>query len=423
MIIFNIGGYVMSLFNEAEKIYRALGVDVDAAFRRVAEIPVSLHCWQGDDVRGFENSGSLDGGLAVTGNYPGAARTPDELRSDIDKVMSLVPGKKRLNVHAIYAEFDKTGKVDRCELTVENFRNWLDWGKSRSVALDFNPTFFAHPNAADGFTLSNANEDIRKYWIKHGIACRKIAEEIGKIQNSTCVTNFWTPDGFKDTPVDRNAARQRLKESLDEIFAVQIDEKFNRDALECKLFGIGAESCTVGSHEFYMGYCMKNNKMVCLDAGHFHPTEVISDKISSVLLFSDEVLLHVSRGVRWDSDHVVTLTDELYAIAQEIIRNDFDKRVHIGLDYFDASINRIAAWSIGARAMQKALLAAALEPIQLLREAEESGDNSSRLALLEDCKNLPFGIMWEAYCEYCKVPGFSWMSQVKEYEKNVLNKR
>jgi len=411
------------MYSEAEKIYRALGVDVDAAFRRVAEIPVSLHCWQGDDVAGFENSGSLDGGLAVTGNYPGRARTPGELRTDIDKVMSLVPGTKRLNVHAIYGEFDSK-KADRNEITVDNFKNWMAWSKDNNVALDFNPTFFAHPMAADGFTLSNAKDDVRKFWIEHGIACRKIAAEFGKAQGSACITNFWTPDGFKDTPVDREAPRRRLKESLDEIFAVDVDEKYNRDAVECKLFGIGAESCTVGSHEFYMGYCMKNNKMVCLDAGHFHPTEVISDKISSVLLFSDEVLLHVSRGVRWDSDHVVVLNDELYAIAQEIIRHNYDKRVHIGLDYFDASINRIGAWAIGARAMQKALLAAALEPIQLLMDVEKAGDNTSRLALLEDCKNLPFSAMWDAYCEYCRVPGgMGWFKQVKDYEREVLSKR
>ena len=412
----------MSLFSEAEKIYRTLGVDVNAAFRRVADIPVSIHCWQGDDVKGFENSGSLDGGIAVTGNYPGCARTPGELRNDIDKVLSLVPGAKRLNVHAIYAE-SNGGKIERNNITVDNFKNWMDWSKANNVLLDFNPTFFAHPMAADGFTLSNIDKAIRKYWIEHGIACRQIAAEFGKTQGSACITNFWTPDGFKDTPIDREAPRARLKESLDEIFAVKVDDKYNRDALECKLFGIGAESCTVGSHEFYMGYAMKNNKMICLDAGHFHPTEVISDKISSVLLFSDEVLLHVSRGVRWDSDHVVILNDELYAIAQEIIRHNYDKRVHIGLDYFDASINRIGAWAIGARAMQKALLAAALEPVQLLNEVEASGDNTSRLALLEDCKNLPFGAMWEAYCEYCNVPGTGWFKQVKDYEKDVLSKR
>ena len=413
----------MSMFSEAEKIYRALGVDVDAAFRRTAEIPVSIHCWQGDDVNGFENDNGLDGGIAVTGNYPGRARNAAELRNDIDKVMSLVPGTKRLNIHAIYAEAVNGSKIERNALTVDNFKNWMDWSKANNVALDFNPTFFAHPMADDGFTLSNADAAVRKYWIEHGIACRKIAAEFGKAQGSTCITNFWAPDGFKDTPVDREAPRRRLMESLDEIFAVPVDEKYNKDAVECKLFGIGAESCTIGSHEFYMGYCMKNNKLVCLDAGHFHPTEVISDKISSVMLFADELLLHVSRGVRWDSDHVVTLNDELYAIAQEIIRNNYDKRVHIGLDYFDASINRIAAWSIGARAMQKALLAAALEPTQLLREAEESGDYSSRLALLEDFKNLPFAPMWEAYCEYCRVPGAGWLKQVKEYENTVLSKR
>ncbi len=413
----------MSLFNEAEKIYRALGVDVDAAFRRVADIPISIHCWQGDDVAGFENSGSLDGGLAVTGNYPGRARNVGELRADIDKVMTLVPGTKRLNLHAIYAEQPQSGKVERDQLTIDNFKNWLEWGLANHIALDFNPTFFAHPQAASGFTLSSPDKDVRKFWIEHGIACRKIAADFGRAQNSCCITNFWTPDGFKDTPFDREAPRRRLAESLDEIFAVPVDAKFNRDAVESKLFGIGAESCTVGSHEFYMGYALKNHKLVCLDAGHFHPTEVISDKISSVLLFSDELLLHVSRGVRWDSDHVVVVNDELLAIAQEILRHNYEKRVHIGLDYFDASINRLAAWAIGARGMAKALLFAALEPSQALRDAENAGDNTAKLALMEEFKTLPFGMMWDAYCDYCHVPGAEWLKQVKEYENSVLVKR
>ncbi len=413
----------MNSFDYAKQIFADLGIDVEKAMTRVSNIAVSLHCWQGDDVRGFENAGSLDGGIAVTGNYPGAARTPDELRADIVKVLSLVPGKKRLNVHAIYAEMNGK-KVDRNELTVDQFRNWIDFAKANDLALDFNPTFFAHPMASSGLTLSNPDPAIRKFWIEHGIACRKIAAEFGKELNDTCITNFWAPDGFKDTPFDRLAPRKRLQESLDEIFAVKIDPAYNKDAVESKLFGIGAESCTVGSHEFYMGYAATRNILLCLDAGHFHPTEVISDKISSTLLYSDEVLLHVSRGVRWDSDHVVTLNDELLAIAQEIIRHDYDKKVHIGLDYFDASINRIAAWSIGARNMSKALLMAALEPAQLLAAAENAGDYTARLALMEEFKSLPFAAVWDEFCRRSNVPvGTDYVKAVRDYETSVLSKR
>ena len=412
----------MNNFEWAKNVYASVGVDVEKAMDRLAAIPVSLHCWQGDDVSGFENSNELSGGIAVTGNYPGRARTPQELRADLDFALKLIPGTSRVNLHALYAECGNR-KLDRNELDVECFANWIDWAKEKDIALDFNPSNFSHPLAENG-TISNPDAGIRKFWIEHGIACRKIAEEIGKRLGKTCVTNHWCPDGSKDTPFDRLAPRQRLMDSLDAIFAEKIDKKYNVDAVESKLFGIGAESYTAGSHEFYMGYAIKNDVLLCLDAGHFHPTEVISDKISSVLLFSDEVLLHVSRGVRWDSDHVVVLNDELYAIAQEIIRHNYDKRVHIGLDYFDASINRIGAWTVGARAMQKALLAAALEPTQLLMDVEKSGDNTSRLALLEDCKSLPFGVMWDAYCEYCRVPGgMGWLKQVKDYERDVLSKR
>ncbi len=413
----------MNSFDAAKKIYADLGVDVEKAMKRVDDIAVSLHCWQGDDVRGFENAGSLDGGIAVTGNYPGVARTPEELRADITKVLSLVPGKKRLNVHAIYAEMNGK-KVDRNELTVEQFRNWIDFAKANDLGLDFNPTFFSHPMASSGFTLSNPDESIRKFWIEHGIACRKIAAEFGKELNNTCITNFWTPDGFKDTPYDRLAARQRLMQSLDEIFSVKIDPAYNKDAVESKLFGIGAESCTVGSHEFYMGYATTRKILLCLDAGHFHPTEVISDKISSALLFGDEILLHVSRGVRWDSDHVVTLNDELIAIAQEIIRHNYDKKVHIGLDYFDASINRIGAWSIGTRNMSRALLMAALEPAELLAKAENTGNFTARLALMEEFKSLPFAAVWDEYCSRSGVPvGTDYVKAIEDYEKDVLSKR
>ena len=413
----------MNSFDAAKKIYADLGVDVEKAMKRVDDIAVSLHCWQGDDVRGFENAGSLDGGIAVTGNYPGVARTPDELRADITKVLSLIPGRKRLNIHAIYAEMNGK-KVDRNELTVEQFRNWLDFAKANDLGLDFNPTFFSHPMASSGFTLSSADDNVRKFWIEHAIACRKIAAEFGKELNNTCITNIWIPDGFKDTPFDRLAPRKRLQESLDEILAVKIDPAYNKDAVECKLFGIGAESCTVGSHEFYMGYAATRNVLLCLDAGHFHPTEVISDKISSALLFGDEVLLHVSRGVRWDSDHVVTFNDELIAIAQEIIRHNYDKKVHIGLDYFDASINRIGAWSIGARNMSRALLMAALEPAELLAKAENAGNFTARLALMEEFKSLPFAAVWDEYCSRSNVPvGTDYVKAIEDYEKDVLSKR
>ena len=412
-----------SMFDAAKQVYADLGVDVEAAFKRLDQIAVSLHCWQGDDVTGFGNDAALDGGIQVTGNYPGRARTPGELRADIDMVLALVPGKKRLNLHSLYAETNGK-KVDRNEILPEHFANWIDWAMERKVGLDFNPSFFSHPMLKNGLTLSSPEASVRKFWIEHGIACRKIAEVFGKKLRNTCITNFWVPDGFKDTPYDRLAPRERLADSLDRIFAVEINPKYNRDAVECKLFGIGAVSCTVGSHEFYMGYAMRNNKLLCLDAGHFHPTEVISDKLSSCLLFVDEVLLHVSRGVRWDSDHVVTMTDELKAIAEEVIRHNYDKRVHIGLDYFDGSINRIAAWTIGARNMSKALLMALVEPAAMLKKVEKAGDFTSRLALLEEVKTLPFAPIWNEYCERCNVPvGPAWLAEVKKYEAEVLSKR
>lgn len=411
-------------FELAKDSYAALGVNVDNALAKVARIAISLHCWQGDDVGGFENSGiELGSGLAVTGNYPGKARTPVELRADIDKALSLIPGKHRLNLHACYAETHGK-RVDRDALAVEHFRDWIGWAKAGGLGLDFNPTFFAHAKAADGFTLSHRDAGIRKFWIDHGIASRRIGAAMGEALGSTTVTNVWIPDGYKDTPVDRKSPRQRLADSLDQIFAEPIDPRFNLDAVESKLFGIGSESYVVGSHEFYLGYAVARKKMICLDAGHFHPTETISDKISSTLASLDRILLHVSRGVRWDSDHVVTLTDELNAIAQELVRGDFLGRVHLGLDFFDASINRIAAWVIGTRSMIKALLAALLEPIGLLREAEDAGDYTRRLALHEECKTLPAGAIWDYYCLMQNVPaGIDWLDEVKTYERNVLSRR
>ena len=416
---------VEASYELAKERYAELGVDVDTALSKLKTIPISLHCWQGDDVGGFETPDAElgGGGIQCTGNYPGKARTADELRDDLDKALSMIPGKHRLNLHACYAETD--GKfVDRNEMTVENFQNWIDWAKERGMGMDFNPTFFSHPKADDGFTLSSNDEEIRKFWVEHGIACRKISEEMGKQLGTPSVMNIWIPDGYKDIPIDRNAARKRLKKSLDEMCAEELDSKCHLDAVECKLFGIGSESCVIGSHEFYMGYAVKNNKLLCLDAGHFHPTEVISDKLSSVLNFVDEILLHVSRPVRWDSDHVVILNDELQAIAQEIIRNELQDRVHIGLDFFDATINRVAAWVIGTRSMLKSLCMALLEPVDGLKKAEAEGDFTTRLAMLEEMKTMPFGAIWDYYCMKENVPvGPVWLKEVRKYEDEVLSKR
>jgi L-rhamnose isomerase len=415
---------ILAAYRAAREAFAALGVDTDAALGRLAKIPISLHCWQGDDVGGFENTGStLGGGLAVTGNYPGKARTPEELRADLEKTYSLLPGRHRLNLHSFYAE---TGgqRVGRDELEAAHFKNWIAWAKSRKLGLDFNPTFFSHPLASDGFTLAHRDKAVRRFWIQHGIVCRRIGAAMGRALGTPCVTNVWIPDGFKDTPVDRKGPRQRLAESLDAVFAEPLDPKHNLDAVEPKLFGIGSESYVVGSHEFYLAYALTRKKLLCLDAGHFHPTETIADKISAVLWALEEILLHVSRGVRWDSDHVVILSDELEAIAQELVRGDFLGRVHIGLDYFDGSINRVAAWTIGARCMLKALLLALLEPIDTLRAREQEGDFTSRLALLEEAKTLPHGAVWDYYCENRGVPaGAAWLAEVKQYEKNVLSKR
>jgi L-rhamnose isomerase len=408
----------------AKERYAALGVEADQALDTLAHIPISLHCWQGDDVGGFEApGGELGGGLAATGNYPGKARTADELRRDLDKAYSLIPGRHRLNLHAIYAE---TGgrKVERNELQPEHFAAWVDWAKDKGHGMDFNPTCFSHPKAASGFTLSSYDAGIRKFWIEHCIACRKIGEHFGRALGTPCVTNIWIPDGSKDTPADRKTPRMLLNDSLDEILADGIDPRYNRDAVESKLFGLGSESYVVGSHEFYLGYAVANGVLLCLDSGHFHPTEVISDKLSSVLLFVDEVLLHVSRGVRWDSDHVVTLSDELEAIAQEIVRGDFLEQVHIGLDFFDASINRIAAWVIGSRNTMRALLLALLEPKDRLRALEVSGDYTGRLALLEELKGLPFGAVWDYFCLKQGVPvGLNFMDEIRDYEKRELARR
>jgi len=419
-------------FRLAGERYAALGVDVERALKILSKIPVSLHCWQGDDIAGFENSSNaLGGGLAVTGHHPGKARTPDELRADLEKALSLIPGRHRVNLHAIYGEFGGR-RVDRDEIEVAHFKNWIAWAKTHRLGLDFNPTCFSHPKAADGFTLSHRDKGIRKFWIEHCRRSREIGAALGQTLSTPCVTNVWIPDGFKDTPADRQAPRERLAAALDEVFNKPLPAKFNLDAVEGKLFGIGAESCTVGSHEFYLGYAITRRKLLCLDAGHFHPTESIADKLSSVLHYLPEILLHVSRGVRWDSDHVVTFNDDLQSIAREVIATTVRwgerpceplRRVHLGLDYFDASINRVAAWVIGTRNLLRALLVALLEP-PAIRAAELAGDNTGRLALQEESKSLPFGAVWDYYCASQGVPvGEGWLADVRRYEQRVLLNR
>jgi len=406
----------------ARERYAEIGVDTDTALDRLAAIPISLHCWQGDDVGGFEDEGTaLGDGLAVTGNHPGKARTPDELRKDLEQVYALLPGRHRLNLHAFYGEFGGR-KVDRNEIELDHFQGWIDWAKQHGLGLDFNPTCFSHPMAGDGFTLSHPDEGVRAFWIEHAQRCRLIGDAMGATLGSPCVTNVWIPDGFKDLPADRLAPRQRLEQALDAVFAEPLAH--NLDAVESKLFGIGSEAYAVGSHEFYLGYAVKNHTLLCLDAGHFHPTESIADKISAVLLHVPEILLHVSRGVRWDSDHVVLLTDDLEDMARELVRGGFLERTHIGLDFFDASINRVAAWTIGARAMIKALLLALLEPAHALRSLELDRDFTGRLALLEDLKTMPFGAVWEEHCRRAGVPGsHAWLDEARRYEREVLATR
>ncbi len=410
-------------YDLARERYAALGVDTEVALGQLAKVSLSLHCWQGDDVGGFENpDAALGGGLAVTGNYPGKARTPDELRADLDQALAVIPGCHRLNLHAFYAETNGQ-RIDRDALEPAHFTNWLSWAAARKLGLDFNPTYFSHPLAADGFTLSHRHDGIRSFWIEHGRRCREIGASFGRALGTPCVTNVWIPDGYKDTPVDRTGPRERLAESLDAIFAKTLPKTENLDAVESKLFGIGSESYVVGSHEFYLGYAITRQKLLCLDAGHFHPTEGIADKISSVLQYVPELLLHVSRGVRWDSDHVVTLSDELLAIAQELTRGGYLARTHLGLDYFDASINRLAAWVIGSRNLLKALLIGLLEA-PALRQCEQEGDYTQRLALLEEAKTLPFASVWDAHCERSGVPvGAAWLDEIRRYERDVLSRR
>ena len=407
----------------AKERYAALGVDIDAALARLETIAISLHCWQGDDVGGFENpGGELSGGIAATGNYPGKARTADELRNDLDVVYSLLPGSHRLNLHAIYLEADQ--KVERNAIEPRHFSAWKDWAKTNHHGIDFNPTCFSHPKSADGFTLAHRDEGIRQFWVEHCIASRKIGEYFGRELGTPAVTNIWIPDGYKDSPADRRTPRHLLLESLDMVLAEKINPRYNLDAVEPKLFGLGSEAYVVGSMEFYSAYTLTRKILLTLDSGHFHPTETISDKISALLIYHDQLLLHVSRGVRWDSDHVVTFNDDLQLITQEIVRNDALDRIHIGLDYFDASINRVAAWTIGARNTLRALLVALLEPQEMLKQYEIAGDFSSRLALQEELKSMPFSAVWDYFCLQKNVPvGMDVMNVIKDYEKKELSKR
>ncbi len=408
----------------AKEMYAKIGVDTDKALKKMDEIPVSYHCWQCDDVLGFENmSDSLTGGIQTTGNFMGRAKTPDQVRADLDKSFSYIPGPKKVNIHACYIEADKA--VDRDEITPENFSNWADWAVEKKIGLDFNPTYFSHPKSEDGYTLSSNDDKIREFWVEHGIRSTKVAEYFGERTGMTAINNIWIPDGEKEFPVDSLIHREHLKDSLDKIFAGDKEHKFHKNAVESKLFGIGSESYVVGSHEFYMGYALSNkDALITLDTGHFHPTELVSNKLSAMLLYVNEILLHVSRPVRWDSDHVVAFDDETRAIMREIVRLNALDRVYISTDYFDASINRIMALTVGARNTKKALLEALLQPVDTLKKLELDRDFGSRLAFTEELKAMPFGLVWDEYCERNNVPtGSDWIKDAKQYEKDVLAKR
>lgn len=411
-------------YEQARKLYKDIGVDTDLAIKKLSKVSISMHCWQGDDVTGFEGVAGPSGGIQATGNYPGKARTPEELMDDIDKALSLIPGTHRINLHASYAIKAEGDTSDRDNLKPEHFKPWVDFAKERGLGIDFNPTFFAHPMADSSLTLSNPDDNIRRFWINHGKASLKISEYIGKELGKPCLMNIWIPDGYKDIPADRYSPRKRLKDSLDEILSEDYDKKHVLISVESKVFGIGLESYTVGSHEFYMNYATKNNVLCLLDSGHYHPTETISDKIPSLLLFSDKVALHVTRAVRWDSDHVVLFDDELREIAKEIVRNNALDRVLIGLDYFDASINRISAWVVGMRNMMKGILYALLLPNKTLTEYQNDGDFTSQMVLQEELKTYPFGDIWDYFCQMHNVPiRQEWYNVVKNYEDKVLLKR
>ena len=414
----------MTRYESAKEIYAKLGVDTDAAIAKCKEIPVSLHCWQGDDVTGFDHDGPLTGGIQTTGNYPGKARTPEELLADMDKAMSLMPGKKKINVHACYAIFEDGEFVDRDKLEPKHFQKWVDFAKERGMGLDFNPTFFSHPMVKDGLTLSSPDEEVRNFWIEHGKACIRISQYFAEQTGVPCVMNIWTGDGFKDIPADRMGPRVRYKESIDAILSEPFDTNLVKPCVESKVFGIGLESYTVGSNDFYIGYGASRNKMVTLDTGHFHPTESVADKVSSLLLYVPELMLHVSRPVRWDSDHVTIMDDPTMELFSEIVRCGALERVHYGLDYFDASINRIGAYVVGSRAAQKCMTRALLEPIAKLREYEANGQGFQRLALLEEEKALPWNAVWDMFCLKNNVPvGEDFIAEIEKYEAEVTSKR
>lgn len=411
---------VIKNYELAAERYAAFGVNVDAAIKKFSDVKISLHCWQGDDIRGFEEKTTKSENV-VTGNYPYAARNAAELRADIEKVYSLSPSSHKLNLHSVYAENTRT---DRDGYDIADFAGWIDWAKKTGVGLDYNPSFFAHPMMDNGMSLASPKKDVRDFWIRHGQASREIAYGLGKALGETCVCNLWIPDGLKDDPADRLYYRRLLTDSLDKVFEKKYDKKYLVDTLEGKLFGIGTECFVVGSYDYYLAYAIKNNVGICLDSGHFHPTENIADKFSALADFTDDILLHISRGVRWDSDHVVTYGDMLTSIMTEAKRADMLGRLHIGLDYFDASINRIFAWAIGLRNADRALLTALLEPTELIKKAERDGDFGLRLALSEEAKALPSSAVWDYLCLSRGIPvGKDWINEVKAYEKNVLEKR
>jgi L-rhamnose isomerase len=417
----DMSGKIAENYQSAKETYGLFGVDTDAVLAELERIPISLHCWQGDDVTGFEGTAGLsDGGIMATGNYPGRARNGEELRRDMETALSMIPGKHRVNLHALYAETEAK-KVDRDQLTAAHFQKWIRWAKDQGIGLDFNPSFFSHPLAGSGYTLASKDEKVRRFWVEHGKRSREIAAAMGKELGEPAINNIWIPDGSKDLPVDRKGYRQILKGSLDEILAQKFDRKYLIDTVESKLFGIGSEAYVVGSHEFYLGYALQKDILICLDMGHFHPTEGISDKISAILTFAKGLLIHVSRGVRWDSDHVVILNDDLIALAQEVKRSNSFDQTYFALDYFDASINRIIAWVTGARALLKAILFALLEPTDLLLTEETKGRFGHRLALMEEFKTLPYQAVWDQYCATKNCPvGADWLKLVDDYEEKVL---
>jgi L-rhamnose isomerase len=415
----------VTAYELAKAAYAQYGVDTDAAIAKCKEIPVALHCWQGDDVIGFDNDGGLTGGIQTTGNYPGRARTPEELMADMDKAMSLMPGAKKINVHACYAIFEDGEFADRDKLEPKHFQKWVDFAKERGMGLDFNPTFFSHPKVKDGLTLSSPDEETRNFWIEHGKACIRISTYFAEQTGMPCVMNIWTGDGFKDVPADRMGPRMRYKESIDAILSEPFDFNKVKPCVESKVFGIGVEAYTCGSGEFSLSYAAKNSDkcIPLMDNGHYHPTEVVSDKIPALLCFFDEVALHVTRGIRWDSDHVVLLDDETKEIAQEIVRCDGLNRVYIALDYFDAAINRVSAWVTGFRSMQKALLNALCTPSAMLKELQDTNQLSKKMVVMEDCKMLPIGAVWEEYCRQCGVVADGYYDEIEKYENEVLLKR